>query len=132
MTFDCVGTDPKGNMYMKFQTPFSVVEQCQLLQRSILVNSYAYYELDSNILEDHKYDSNCRQLEQLCMDYPEETKRSKYHKYFHDFFDADDSAHATSGFDLIERVRKDNSELYRHIAIDSNWALELKQKRGVA
>ena len=95
MNFDCVGKNSKGQMYMKFHKPFTIVEKIQLLQRSILVNSFAYYELNDNIVSDFQYDANARQLEELSKSYPEEFKRSRYLTYFHDFYDSDD--HATSG-----------------------------------
>lgn len=127
MTFNCVGTDSRGQLYMKFRKPFTPLEKIQLLQRSILVNSFAYYELNENIASDFQYDANARQLEELVKQYPEEFKRSRYHLYFHDFYDAGE--HATSGFDLLERVRKTDKELYRHIWIDATMALDLKSKR---
>ena len=74
MNFDCVGRDSKGQMYMKFHKPFSIIEQIQLLERSILVNSFAYYELNENILSDFQYDANAIQLSELKRDYPEEFK----------------------------------------------------------
>lgn len=129
MNFDCVGRKETGEMYMKFRTPFSIVDRIQLLQRSILVNSFAYYELDSNILSDFQYDANAMQLEELAKNHPEEFKRSRYYDYFHDFYDADE--HATSGFDLIERVRKTDPQLYRYLHMDAAMALDNKRKRGV-
>lgn len=130
MNFDCVGRDSKGQMYMKFQKPFNVVEKIQLLQRSILVNSFAYYVMDSNILSDFQYDANAMQLAEMRKKYPEEFERSRYYKYFHDFCQ-DDDIHYTSGFDLLDRVKKEDKELYRHLHIDAAMALDLKQKRGV-
>lgn len=127
MNFNCVGRDSEGKLYMKFNTPFTIVERIQLLQRSILVNSFAYYELNDNILSDFQYDANARQLEELVKQHPDEFRRSKYYTYFHDFYDSDE--HATSGFDLLERVRKDNEELYRHIWIDAAMALDMKNKK---
>lgn len=129
MNFDPVVIDSKGRMQMNLEKPFNIVEKIQLLQRSILVNSFAYYELNDNILSDFQYDANARQLEVLCKEHPEEFKRSRYYKYFNDFYDAGE--HATSGFDLIERVRKNDKEMYRHIWIDAAFALELKHKRGI-
>ena len=128
MNFDCVGRDSKGQMYMKFHKPFSIVEQIQLLERSILVNSFAYYELNENILSDFQYDANAIQLSELKRDHPEEFKRSKYYDYFYDYFQ-DSDVHYTSGFDLIERVRKADEKLYRHIWMDAAWALDLKNRR---
>ena len=124
MNFDCVGRDSKGQMYMKFHKPFSIIEQIQLLERSILVNSFAYYELNENILSDFQYDANAIQLSELKRDYPEEFKRSKYYDYFFDY--CQDDVHYTSGFDLIERVRKADENLYRRIWMDAAWALDLK------
>jgi NAD-dependent DNA ligase len=128
MNFDPVGRKSNGEMYMKFNKPFNPTEKIQLLQRSILVNSFAYYELNDNILSDHQYDANARQLAELKKEYPEEFERSRYYKYFHDYCSEVDNAHYTSGFDLLERVRKDDKDLYRHIWIDAAMALDLKEK----
>lgn len=127
MNFDCVGRDSKGQMYMKFHKPFSIIEQIQLLERSILVNSFAYYELNENILSDFKYDANAIQLSELKRDHPEEFKRSKYYDYFYDYCQ-DSDVHYTSGFDLIERVRKADEDLYRRIWMDAALALDLKNR----
>ena len=113
---------------MIFSKQFTDKEKIQLLQRSILVNSYAYYELNENILSDFHYDANAVQLSELKRDYPEEFKRSKYYNYFYDYCQ-DSDVHYTSGFDLIERVRKaDDDDLYRRIWMDAAWALDLKNR----
>ncbi len=113
---------------MKFHKPFTIVERIQLLQRSILVNSYAYYWLNDNILSDFQYDANARQLCALMREYPEEAKRSRYYAYFHDYSN-DDGMHYTSGFDLLQKVEKKDPTLYRYIRIDADWALRLKEER---
>ena len=77
MNFDCVGRRPDGEMYMKYHKPFNTVEKIQLLQRWILVQSFAYYELNENIASDFKYDDNAKQLVELMKNHPEEAKRSK-------------------------------------------------------
>lgn len=128
MNFDCVGKNEKGERYMKFREPFNIVEKIQLLQRWILVQSFAYYELNNNIASDFKYDANARQLEDLARSYPEEFMRSRYWDYFYDFFDTDE--HATSGFDLLERVRKADKDLYRRLHMDAANALYQKRVRG--
>lgn len=110
---------------MQFTKSFTVIEQIQLLQRSILVNSFAYYELNDNILSDFQYDYNARQLEELAKRYPDEFKQSRYYTYFHDFYDAGE--HATSGFDLLERVRTKDDQLYRYIWMDALMALDQKK-----
>ena len=128
MNFDPVGVTKDGDYYMKFHKPFNIVEKIQLLQRWILVQSFAYYVLDSNIASDFKYDDNAKQLVGLMKNNPDEAKRSKYSEYFYDYCPADDDVHFTSGFDLIERVRKADKELYRFIHMDAANALDLKQK----
>ena len=128
MNFNCVGKNEKGECYMKFQQPFNIVEKIQLLQRWILVQSFAYYELNDNIASDFKYDANARQLEDLAREYPEEFMRSRYWDYFYDFFDTDE--HATSGFDLLERVKKQDKDLYRRLHMDAANALYQKRVRG--
>ena len=130
MNFDPVGRKPNGDMYMKYSMPFNTVEKIQLLQRWILVQSFAYYELNENIATDFQYDANAMQLAEMRKKYPEEFERSRYYEYFHDYCQ-DDDVHYTSGFDLLERVRKKDKELYRHIRIDAIMALDLKEKRGL-
>lgn len=130
MNFDCVGRKANGEMYMKFHRPFNIVEKIQLLQRSILVQSFAYYELNSNILSDFQYDDNAKQLIELMKEYPEEAERSRYAAYFKDYC-PDDGIHYTSGFDLLERVRKSDNDLYRRVHMDASNALYLKEMMGV-
>ena len=129
MQFDCVGRDSKGQLHMKHNYPFTPLERIQLLQRSILVNSFAYYELDSNILTDFQYDDNAKQLAEMKKEYPDEYRRSRYNVYFYDY--CQDGVHFTSGFDLIERVKRNDYTLYRRIWMDAAWALELKERRGI-
>lgn len=131
MNFDPVGVNEKGDYYMKFHKPYNVVEKIQLLQRWILVQSFAYYELNENIASDFKYDDNAKQLVELMKNNPEEAKRSRYSEYFHDYCPTEEDVHYTSGFDLLERVRKKDDKLYRYINMDAAKALDLKQMRGV-
>lgn len=132
MNFDPVGRTESGEMYLKFNIPFTIVDKINLLQRSILVNSFAYYELDNNLLSDFQYDANAMQLAELKKQYPEEFARSRYHPYFYDYCSEDDGAHYTSGFDLLDRVKKKDKDLYRRLHIDASWALETKQERNIA
>jgi len=113
---------------MKFHKPFTPLEKIQLLQRSILVNSFAYYQLDGNLLSDFQYDANALQLAELKKECPDDFKRSRYYDYFYDFCSDDGTTHSTSGFDLLERVRKKDKQLYRYLHLDAVMALDLKQK----
>lgn len=132
MNFNPVGRDENDDRFMKFHAPLTIVEKIQLLQRSILVNSFAYYELDSNILTDFQYDNNAKQLAEFKKLYPVEFGRSRYYEYFRDYCSDVDGTVNTSGFDLLRKIEKNDKELYRHIWIDAALALDLKSKRGVS
>ena len=125
MDFSCVGTDSKGQYYMKYNKPFSFAERIQLLERSILVNSFAYYILDDNILNDFQYDDNAKELAERKKERPEDFKRSRYYEYFKDYCN-DDNMVYTSGFDLLEKVRKADYNLYSRLHEDASMALRLK------
>lgn len=103
---------------MTFSKPFTDKEKIQLLQRSILVNSYAYYELDENILSDYQYDMNTRQLLELKKTNPEAWQESKYYTYFNNF-------ESGTGFDLTSRLRED-PDLYNRVVRDALCALDLR------
>lgn len=106
---------------MNFKDHFTDKEKIQLLQRSILVNSYAYYELNENILSDYQYDKNTRQLLALKESNPEAYRKSRYNRYFDNF-------ESGTGFDLTSRVQK-NRKLYQQISRDAHLALKLKKER---
>ena len=131
MNFDPVGRDSRGQMYMKYNIPFTALEKIQLLQRWILVQSYCYYELNDNVVSDFDYDANAKQLADLKTRYPEEFKRSKYYEYFHDYCSEEDGTVNTSGFDLLERVRKKDKDLHRRLFMDAAMALESKNKHSL-
>lgn len=99
---------------------FTDKEKIQLLQRSILVQSYAYYELNANILPDYKYDANTRQLIELKNSAPEAYQKSRYRKYFEDF-------ESGTGFDLTGKLRS-NRKLFENVARDAHLALKIKRE----
>lgn len=107
---------------MNFSKPFTDKEKIQLLQRSILVCSYVYYELDDNIQADRTYEMNTRQLLELKKSNPEAWRKSRYYRYFDNF-------ESGTGFDLMYRVRKNNKKLFSNIARDGHLALKLKNER---
>lgn len=111
---------------MIFTKLFTNLEKIQLLQRSILVNSFAYYMLNDNILSDSQYDADAALLADLKRDYPDDFNQSRYYGYFEDYCSEDDDTVFTSGFDLLEKVRKDDYELYDRLHTDAALALYLK------
>lgn len=106
---------------MKFSYPFTDRQKIELLQRSILVNSYAYYEMNENLLSDYQYDMNTRQLLELRKAAPEAFRKSRYYKYFDNF-------ESGTGFDLAGRLQKDK-KLYKIVSHDAHLALKLKKER---
>ena len=106
---------------MKFSTTLHIVERINLLERWILVQSFAYYELDENIAADSVYDANSHQLAKMLEHHPEEAKRSRYYQYFYDFT-------GDTGYHLIGRVQKGDPDMYRRIWRDACVALDLKKK----
>lgn len=107
---------------MNFSKQFTDKEKIQLLQRSILVNSYAYYELNENILFDYQYDENTRQLLELKKSAPDAWKKSRYYRYFENF-------ESGTGFDLASRIKK-NKKLYNQVSRDAYLALRLKKENA--
>ena len=105
---------------MNFSKPFTDKEKIQLLQRSILVNSFAYYELNTNILSDYKYDMITKQLLDLKESAPEAYRKSRYYRYFDNF-------ESGTGFDLVGRLRH-NRNLYQKIETDARLAIALKKE----
>ena len=116
---------------MTFENSFNILDRIQLLQRWILVQSFAYYELNENIASDFKYDENAMQLVSLMKENPDETNNSRYFEYFKDYCSSADDAHFTSGFDLLERVRKADIQLYRYLYMDAIMALESRKKHSL-
>lgn len=107
---------------MTFSNPdWSIKDKIELLQRAILVDSYAYYELNENLLADYQYDQNTRQLLEFKELYPAEFKKSRYYRYFNNF-------ESGTGFDLTSRLQK-NKKLYSIISHDAHLALKLKRER---
>lgn len=89
---------------MNFKNPyFNNIEKIELLQRTILIHSYLYYELNENILSDANYNANTKQLLYLKKKFPEEYKKSRYYKYFKDF-------ESGTGFDLYSKIEKENDK----------------------
>jgi NAD-dependent DNA ligase adenylation domain len=62
-------------------------------RRQILVHSFLYYQLDTSIITDHKFDAFCNELVDLQKKYPEESKAVEYYDDFKDF-------DGSSGYDL--------------------------------
>ena len=109
---------------MKFKPEWDAKTRIELLERWILVQSYAYYELNDNIASDFGYDDNVKQLFKLIADNPDDHYNSRYYPYFNKY-----EPGCTSGFELLEKVKKKNKALYSIIYRDAQNALDTKYER---
>lgn len=86
----------------KFPSNWDLRTKIEFLQRKIILNSIAYYEFDTNYLDDRYYDSLCRQLVQLQEEYGDVTDT----QYGYVMYDFDGS----TGFDLMYRLTDADKE----------------------
>lgn len=88
----------------------STQEYIDFLQRFIIVHSYIYYELNSNVITDKEYDIKARELVEYKNDYPELWKTSMYYEQFGDDYDG------STGFDLYHKLNEKQKQIIRSIA----------------
>jgi len=69
------------------------VEWVNRRQNQLLVHSFLYYQLDTQIISDHTFDLWSAELAKAMKDYPEIAEQSYHYKAFKDF-------DGSSGFDL--------------------------------
>lgn len=70
-----------------------IIELINRRKRQILVHSFLYYQMNTNIISDHTYDAWSKELATLLKDYPEESKQTVYYEEFKEF-------DGSSGYDL--------------------------------
>lgn len=51
-------------------------------RRQVLVHSYLYYKMNTNLIKDYVYDTWCRELMQLQIQYPNEAGQAVFAKLF--------------------------------------------------
>ena len=88
----------------------STQEYIDFLQRFIIVHSYIYYELNSNIVSDKYYDTKAKELVQYKNDYPDLWKSSMYYKQFGDDYNG------ATGFTLYHDLDEKQKEIIQSIA----------------
>lgn len=110
---------------MTFKPEWDAKTRIELLERWVLVQSCAYYEMNENIVSDFDYDANVKFLFELMKDFPDDHHNSRYYLYFSKF-----EPGCTSGFELINKVKKQDSTLYGMIFRDAFLALEAKSKHN--
>lgn len=82
------------------------------LQRVILIHSYLYYEKDSPIWNDKKYDEIAKQLVKKQSNKTKQWIRDKT-QYGYAFYDFD----GTTGFDLFDRLNEQDKKFVEQTAV---------------
>lgn len=65
--------------------PMTIKEKIKQRRRQMLVHSYIYYELNQNIVSDHKWAQWAKELAQLQKDYPKESAEVEEYEQFKDW-----------------------------------------------
>lgn len=91
----------------RFPRRWTLLEKVNFLQRKIIINSIAYYVLDSSVLTDREYDELSRQLVDLQKEV--DIKDTQY-GYVLDKFDG------STGFDLYDNLNEHDKEYLLKIA----------------
>ena len=91
-----------GKNMQSFPRRWNIKTKIEYLQRKIILNSIAYYELNTNKLTDKQYDELSRQLVAMQAEYSNILET----QYGYVFYDFDDS----TGLDLYHRLKKNNKK----------------------
>lgn len=108
-----------------FPRRWKLKTKIEYLQRKIILNSIAYYELNTNKLTDKQYDELSRQLVAMQAEYPNIIDT----QYGYAFYDFDGS----TGFDLYHRLNEHDKEYLYNIAchVCGNNNIKKKKKGGL-
>ena len=100
-------------------------------RRQMLVHSYIYYELNQNIVSDHKWSEWAKELEQLQKDYPEESRAVEEYEQFKDW-NGSSGAFLKFGENIktVAKILLENqSKVSNSIHIGSNSAKKSQNKQ---
>lgn len=81
----------------------------------ILVHSAIYYDFNTNIVDDFKYDDWGKELQQLVKDYPKEVEQCHFGEYFKTY------SETSSGFDLPFRHPLIRCKAERLLIYKKHW-----------
>lgn len=90
--------------YAQIQDYRAVIEYVNFLQRYIIVHSYIYYEMDSNVISDKEYDKKAKELVTYKNKFPQYWKYTEYYQQFGD--DYNGATGFTLFHDLNDRQKK--------------------------
>lgn len=84
-------------------------EYIDFLQRYIIVHSFIYYELDTNVISDMKYDAKSKELVRYKNEYPDLWRNSEYYKQFGDDYNG------STGFTLFHDLSDHQQTIIKSI-----------------
>ena len=90
---------------------FSVKQKISTMQRYIIVHSILYYEKNSSVIPDKKFDDVAKELVKYKNKYREEYKKSEYYYCMKDF-------DGSTGFDLYSKLTWEDRAFLEAIAND--------------
>lgn len=94
-----------------FPVYWTPILKINFLQRVILIHSYLYYEKDTSLWSDKKFDETAKQLVELQNTYRDVVLHTQYGYAFYDF-------DGTTGFDLYHRLNRTDKEMIKKIAMN--------------
>ena len=110
----------------RFPRRWDKITCINFLQRKIILNAIAYYELDSPKLSDREYDELSKQLVGLQKDI--DIQQTQYGYVMYDF-------DGTTGFDLYHRLNLSDKKYLMNIALNifggNNKPVTRKKKGGL-
>lgn len=108
-----------------FPRRWNLKTKIEYLQRKIILNSIAYYELNTNRLTDKQYDDSCKQLVAMQAEYTN-IMDTQYGYVFYDF-------DGSTGFDLYHRLNEHDKKYLYNIAchVCGNKNIKKKKKGGL-
>lgn len=90
-------------------TSLTTQEYIDFLQRFIILHSYIYYELNSNVISDREYDKKSKELVKYKNEYPELWETSMYYEQFGDEYNG------ATGFTLYHDLGEHQKEIIRSL-----------------
>lgn len=95
---------------MKFAEGMTSKQKIEALQRYVLVHSMLYYDMDTNVISDKKFDRAAWLLADKIQKFgPKKIASTQYGYVFKDF-------DGSTGFDLIDRLTSQDRKLIKCVA----------------
>lgn len=97
-------------------------DQIDWLARFVIIHSILYYEMNTNIISDKRYDEYSKYLAKLIKLNQDIIKKCYYYYVIHDF-------DGTTGFHLRSRLTEEDNKYLTHLAYNiSNRGKKIKEK----